>query len=85
MLFRSPYVEQSALELVAQLPHYYEGIRKAATESLLEMLRTFYSLSDPADWQPGVQVKVPLHSNVKDLINHVLPPLLDMYETEDDK
>lgn len=29
-----PYVEQSALELVALLPHYYEGIRKAATKSL---------------------------------------------------
>ncbi|KAL5537253.1 hypothetical protein ACEPAF_1076 [Sanghuangporus sanghuang] len=80
-----PYVEQSALELVAQLPHYYEGIRKSATESLLEILRTFYTLSDPPEWQPGLQTKVPLHSNVKDLINHVLPALLDMYETEDDK
>ena len=26
-----------------------------------------------------------LHQNVKDLIKHTLPPLLDMYETEDDK
>ena len=80
-----PYVEQASLELVAQLPHYYEGIRKSATESLLEILRTFYTLSDPPEWQAGLHTKVPLHSNVKDLINHVLPALLDMYETEDDK
>ena len=80
-----PYVEQSALELVALLPHYYEGIRKSSTDALMVMVRTFYTLSDPVDWQPGLSVKVPLHANVKDLINHVLPALLDMYETEDDK
>lgn len=28
---------------------------------------------------------VPLHQNVKDLIGHILPPLLEMYESEDDK
>jgi importin-4 len=49
------------------------------------MVRAFYTLSDPVEWQPGLQVKVPLHQNVKDLVNHVLPPLLDMYEAEDDK
>ncbi|KAH8108280.1 ARM repeat-containing protein [Phellopilus nigrolimitatus] len=80
-----PFVEQSALELVGLLAHYYEGIRKSATESLLEIVRTFYTLSEPQDWQSGVAVKVPLHQNVRDLINHALPPLLDMYETEDDK
>ncbi|KAI5118112.1 hypothetical protein M0805_003466 [Coniferiporia weirii] len=80
-----PFVEQSALELVGLLTHYYEGIRKSATESLLEVVRTFYTLSEPQDWLPGVQVSVSLHQNVKDLINLALPPLLDMYETEDDK
>ena len=29
------YVEQCTLELVTLLPHYYEGIRKSATDSLL--------------------------------------------------
>jgi len=48
-----PYVEQATLELVGLLPHYYEGIRKAATSSLLEIIRTFYDLSEPAEWQPG--------------------------------
>lgn len=51
-----PYVEQCALELVALLPHYYEGIRKSATESLLEIVRTFYELSDHPDWTPGASV-----------------------------
>jgi importin-4 len=48
-----PYVQQSTLELIGLLPHYYEGIRKSATISLLEIVRTFYDLSDPEEWQPG--------------------------------
>ncbi|KAG6886214.1 hypothetical protein C0993_010776 [Termitomyces sp. T159_Od127] len=80
-----PYVEQSALELVALLPHYYEGIRKSATDSLLEIVRTFYDLSDPQEWKPGANVVVPLSPSVKELVDHVLIPLLEMYETEDNK
>ena len=56
-----PFVEKAALELVNLLPHYYEGIRKSATESLLEIIRTFYTLSYPSDWLPGIQVKVSIH------------------------
>lgn len=51
-----PYVEPCALELVNLLMHYYEGIRKSATESLLEMVRTFYELSGAPDWTPGATV-----------------------------
>lgn len=97
-----PFVEQCTLELVALLPHYYEGIRKSATESLLQIIRTFYKLSDPQEWQAGQNIVsvqqqfwiylshqrqqvVPLHQNVKDLINLALPALLEMYESEDDK
>jgi hypothetical protein len=47
------YVEQCTLELVGLLPHYYEGIRKSATDSLLEIIRTFYKLSNPEEWSPG--------------------------------
>lgn len=57
-----PFVEQCALELVALLPHYYEGIRKSATDSLLEIVRTFYDLSDHEEWQPGAVVVRFLHS-----------------------
>jgi hypothetical protein len=35
------------------LPHYYEGIRRSATDSLLEIVRTFYDLSDHGEWVPG--------------------------------
>lgn len=51
-----PFVESSTLELVELLQHYYEGIRKSATESLLEVLKTFYELSDHEDWVPGPTV-----------------------------
>ncbi|TDL21910.1 ARM repeat-containing protein [Rickenella mellea] len=80
-----PYVEQSVIELIDLLNHYYEGIRKAATDSLFEIIQVFYELSDPQEWQAGKEVKVPLHQNVKDLIGHILPPLFEMYESEDDK
>lgn len=80
-----PYVEQSTIELVAQLSHYYDGIRKSSAESLLEIVQTFYELSEAPEWQPGQNVTVPLDKNVKDLIDHVLPPIFEMYETEDNK
>jgi len=48
-----PYVEESSIELVDLLTHYYEGIRKSATDSLLETVRTFYDLSNPPEWRPG--------------------------------
>lgn len=51
-----PYVEQCTLDLIALLPHYYDGIRKSATDSLLEIVRSFYELSDPQEWQPGITV-----------------------------
>ena len=51
-----PFVESCTLELVGLLPHYYEGIRKSATDSLLQIVRTFYELGDPAEWQPSVTV-----------------------------
>jgi hypothetical protein len=48
-----PFVEQTVLELVALLPHYYEGIRKSTTDSLLKIVRTFYDLSGQPEWQQG--------------------------------
>lgn len=51
-----PYIEPSTQELVTLLDHYYEGIRKSAVSSLFEFLKTFYELSKPEPWQPGVPV-----------------------------
>ena len=50
-----PYVEDCTVELVGQLTHYYDGIRKSSLESLLEIIRTMYELSNPAEWQPGIE------------------------------
>ncbi|KAA1475582.1 ARM repeat-containing protein [Dentipellis sp. KUC8613] len=80
-----PYVEQCTLELVGLLPHYYEGIRKSATDSLLEIVRTFYELSNAPEWQPGLAVAHPLDQHVKELIGHAMPSLFEMYESEDNK
>ncbi|KAJ7606191.1 armadillo-type protein [Mycena polygramma] len=64
-----PYVESCAMQLIDLLPHYYEGIRKSATDSLLE-------IGSP---------HAPLPTTVKDLNEHALKALLEMYETEDNK
>lgn len=49
------YVEDCTVELVGQLTHYYDGIRKSSLESLLGIIRTMYELSNPAEWQPGLE------------------------------
>lgn len=51
-----PFVEETALELIALLSHYYEGIRKSSTDSLLKIIRTFHDLSGQPEWQPGASV-----------------------------
>lgn len=53
-----PYVEQATLELIALLPHYYEGIRKSATDSLLSIISTFYELGEHEDWVAGANNSV---------------------------
>ena len=50
------FVEPCTLELIQLLSHYYEGIRKSAIDSLLEIVRTFYDISDHEDWVPGANV-----------------------------
>ena len=59
-----PFVEQTALELISLLSHYYEGIRKSATDSLLKIIRTFYDLSGQPEWQPGATVVRDSHREV---------------------
>ncbi len=51
-----PYIEQSVVKLLSLLSHFYEGIRKSATDSLLEILRTLYDLTEPQEWQAGYGV-----------------------------
>jgi hypothetical protein len=72
-----PFLEESTLELVDLLKHYYEGIRKSSVETLLEYVRTFYDLSEPEEWQPGAAVVCCSHSNLNSLlIRYSLSPLI---------
>lgn len=50
------FVEPCTLQLIQLLSHYYEGIRKSAIDSLLEIVRTFYDISDHENWVPGANV-----------------------------
>ncbi|KAJ7281608.1 armadillo-type protein [Mycena rebaudengoi] len=84
MMDANSAIATSAMQLIDLLPHYYEGIRKSATDSLLEIVRTFYELSDHPQWTAGLQHQ-PLPATVKDLCQHAIKALLDMYETEDNK
>ncbi|KAI0793650.1 ARM repeat-containing protein [Fomes fomentarius] len=79
------YIEQSVVKLLSLLSHFYEGIRKSATDSLLEILRTLYDLTEPQEWQAGYANAVPIDRRVTELASHVVPQLLEMYESEDNK
>lgn len=59
-----PFVEETALELIALLSHYYEGIRKSSTDSLLKIIRTFHDLSGQPEWHPGASVVRKCHHKV---------------------
>ncbi|WWC73041.1 uncharacterized protein I206_107006 [Kwoniella pini CBS 10737] len=80
-----PYVEETVKVLVELLDHYYEGIRKSAVGALFAFVKTMYELSEPAEWQPGAHVRVPLHEHVKKIVEMVLPPIFEAWKTEDDK
>jgi hypothetical protein len=49
-----PYVEPTMNELVQLSAHISEGVRKAVTNSFFTFLQTFYVMSSPAQWIPGL-------------------------------
>lgn len=71
-----PYVEQCTIELVGLLPHYYDGIRKSSVESLLEIVRTLYDLSDPQDWAPGANAVSRLGQWARERCSYMCRPFL---------
>ena len=73
-----PYVEKSTLVLIGLLSHYYEGIRKAACDALLEIVRTFFDISQGSPEGSAAQ-------HTKDLVKHIMPQLIEMFESEDNK
>ena len=80
-----PYVEETLQVLMDLLDHYYEGIRKSCVGALFAFIKTIYEMSEPQDWIPGARVQVPLHADVKKVVNHILPRIFEVWKTEDDK
>jgi hypothetical protein len=68
------YIETCVLALVELLAHYYEGIRKSATDSLLQFVRTFYDLSSPAEWTPGMNIVCLSHIVARSLLTRLSRP-----------
>lgn len=81
----APYIEECTTVLIDLLDHYYEGIRKAAVGALFQFIKATYELSNPAEWIPGAAVKIPLHGDVKRLVDHILPQIIECWKTDDDK
>ncbi|KAF9933551.1 hypothetical protein FBU30_005193 [Linnemannia zychae] len=80
-----PYVETSVKELINLTTHMSDGVRKASSGALFNFIRTFYKISNPADWKAGLPVAIPLHENVAQLNALVMPSILSIWEDEDDK
>ncbi|KAF9580196.1 hypothetical protein BGW38_003260 [Lunasporangiospora selenospora] len=80
-----PYVESSVQELINLSTHMADGVRKASCGALFAFVRTFYKLSKCEPWKAGIPVQVPLHDNVSQLSNLVIPAILSVWEDEDEK
>lgn len=80
-----PYVEQSVHELQQLSFHLFDGVRKAVTGSLFAFVRTFFHISNPPEWTPGLPVNYPVHENVQNMIATVMPTVLTMWKDEDDR
>ncbi|KAN0062554.1 hypothetical protein ACQY0O_005086 [Thecaphora frezii] len=80
-----PYIQQSVEQLVILLEHFYQGIRKSSVSALFTFINTLNEMSNPQEWQPGTQVKVPLNPEVQKLVGAVIPAVLEMWESEDDR
>jgi hypothetical protein len=79
-----PFLDETVKTLIEKLDHYYEGIRKAAISSLFTVIKTYYTMSEPADWE-GHFPPPALHDQVKLLIDTIMPKILEAWQNEDDK
>ncbi|KAI7878296.1 ARM repeat-containing protein [Lichtheimia hyalospora FSU 10163] len=80
-----PYVESSIQELNQLSFHISDGVRKAVVGSLFAFVRTFYTISNPDEWVPGLPINYPVHENVQNMIDVVLPTVLAVWQDEDDR
>lgn len=80
-----PYVEQSVEQLTELSFHLFDGVRKAVVGSLFSFLKTFYLMSGSDEWKAGIPLTYPVHENVQNMINIIIPTVLAMWKDEDDK
>ena len=80
-----PFVQPATEELIPLTSHFYQGIRKSAIATLFTFINTLYDLSNPPAWVPGVAVKVPLNADVKNVVDLIIPNIMEAWEAEDDR
>ena len=80
-----PFVGQATEELIPLTSHFYQGIRKSAIATLFTFINTLYELSNPAPWAPGATVKVPLNADVQNVVQLIIPSIMEAWEAEDDR
>ncbi|CAG8674754.1 3854_t:CDS:10, partial [Acaulospora morrowiae] len=80
-----PYVDTTLQELIKLSDHHSDGVRKSVIGSLFQFLVTFYNMSNPVQWQPGLPLKVPVHENVINMAKAVIPTILTAWEDERSK
>lgn len=80
-----PYMEESSKLLLDMVPHFYEGIRKAAIGSLWQTVGVVYNISNPPKWQAGIPAKVPVAESVTVYSEMVMKATLEALDDEDDR
>lgn len=80
-----PYVQETVNIALSLLEHYHESVRRSAVSCLFTFLQTFYKMSSPSDWVPGLPLVVPVHNNVSQLTKLVIEGVLKALEDEDDR
>lgn len=80
-----PYVEACVKALLPGLEHtWHDGIRKSSVASLLGFIATLHRVSDAPKWTKGSQGNS-LGPDVAQLVQVVVPPILEMWTTEDER
>lgn len=79
-----PYVETVVKELLSMLEHFWDGIRKAAATTLLSYIATFNEMSELPKWTAGLN-PTPLPQNLQQLVDAIIPPVMEMWEGEEDR
>ncbi|KAI8917699.1 armadillo-type protein [Powellomyces hirtus] len=80
-----PYVEDSVAAFITLLQHYHEGVRKSAVTSLFTFISTFYKMSNPPKWLPGLPLQIPVHESVSGLAKLSMDAMILLLDTEDDR